>query len=63
MVDRCCTGPPKFNHLSLFAQSFETIAYSGLPGTGVVWTVGSGTLTVDSGVPFFAGEKIIILVQ
>jgi hypothetical protein len=25
--------------------------------------VGSGTLTVDSGVPFFAGEKIIILVQ
>jgi predicted secreted protein len=43
--------------------SFETIAYSGLPGTGVVWTVGSGTLTVDSNVPFFAGEKIIILVQ
>ena len=43
--------------------SFETIAYSGLPGTGVVWTIASGTLTVDSGVPFFTGEKIIILVQ
>ena len=43
--------------------SFETIVYSGTPGTGVKWTIASGSLEVDSGVPFFTGEKIIILVQ
>jgi hypothetical protein len=29
----------------------------------VKWTIASGTLEVDAGVPFFTGEKIIILVQ
>ena len=43
--------------------SFETIVYSGVPGTGAKWTISSGTLEVDAGVPFFTGEKIIILVQ
>ena len=43
--------------------SFETIVYSGTPGTGVKWTIASGILEVDRGVPFFTGEKIIILVQ
>jgi hypothetical protein len=43
--------------------SFETIVYTGVPGTGAKWTIGSGTLEVDAGVPFFTGEKIIILVQ
>ena len=43
--------------------AFETIVYSGSPGTGCTWTISTGTLAVDSGVPFFTGEKIIILVQ
>lgn len=43
--------------------SFETIVYTGLPGTGALWTIASGTLTVDSNVPLVTGEKIIILVQ
>jgi Na+-translocating ferredoxin:NAD+ oxidoreductase RnfG subunit len=43
--------------------SFETIVYTGTPGTGAKWTISSGTLEVDAGVPFFTGEKIIILVQ
>lgn len=43
--------------------SFETIVYSGSPGTGAKWTISTGTLEVDSGVPLFAGEKVIILVQ
>ena len=44
--------------------SFESIAYTGSPsGNGAVWTIATGLLTVDSGVPFAAGEKVIILVQ
>jgi len=43
--------------------SFETIVYTGTPSTGAKWTISSGTLEVDAGVPFFTGEKIIILVQ
>jgi hypothetical protein len=44
--------------------SFETIKYNtGSPDTGALWIVSSGTLTVDSNVPFVQNEKILILVQ
>jgi hypothetical protein len=45
--------------------SFESIVYTGSAGTGakVDRHPYLGTLAVDSGVPFFTGEKIIILVQ